>query len=96
MFSKLREKIRNKWRPKVLPKWWVMEFAEEIATENFTRKKCPFLMPFVAMNGKGTVKSVEQECMRDRCEVWDEESGRCSIPTIAKLMRKGAGESGGR
>lgn len=84
----------SKWRRKILPKLW-MEVSDELAVPvDKGAKRCPFLTPFMLRNANGTVESIPQECMRDRCEIWDPEEGRCSIPVIAKLLRKRGGANG--
>lgn len=81
------------WRKKILPKWWSVT-AAELAVGGDVVKKCPFLTPQIVRTGIGATKPMERECLRETCEIWDPEEGRCSIPAIAKLLRK-RGEADG-
>ncbi|MDA8212128.1 MAG: hypothetical protein M0021_09660 [Clostridia bacterium] len=77
-----------KWRRKILPKMF-MEISDELAIRvRKEGRKCPFLTPFVWRSGRDTVEHIPQECMRDRCAIWDAEEGQCSIPVIAKMLRE--------
>jgi len=72
------------WHKKILPKWWAVI---ESAAAKDEAKKCPFLKPHSVIVGLGT-KSVERECLQERCEICDEREGRCSIPVANKLLRE--------
>ncbi|MHB8171264.1 MAG: hypothetical protein ACYDG6_06945 [Thermincolia bacterium] len=51
-------------------------------------RKCPFLKPLMVKTEPGSIETIEQECMKERCEIWDNEEERCAIPALAKLVRQ--------
>lgn len=76
----------NLFRKKILPK--LAAYTEQSAARD-EAKRCPFLKPLDVRNGLGrTVDTVEQECMRERCQIWDEVLQECSVKSAAILLRR--------
>lgn len=68
----------------------LLEISEELADKlvGDKTKRCPFLPPFMVRDNKGDpVRAIGQECMKSRCEIYDEEERHCSIPVVAEILK---------